>query len=209
VPYSAVGDKIGITRRQSDLPPDSTKSYGTGEGTNVHGAGTGTGAGAGDGAGTCAQTGTGNNPGCVGKSLNVNLQAQKRIRSDTGSDMSSKTGHGFPPVYHNVRKTREKANPYVELPTIEGNRRKLATCAKPGAGFDVVGDDRQHKVSNFHIPSFKKMLVQVSGGVMREYFVSHVMRNTALMVMTQYASSSLTRIFPHHYRRMMGDAALC
>jgi hypothetical protein len=116
VPYSAVGDKIGITHRQSDLPPESTKSYGTGEGTV--GACTGTGAGA----GTCAQTGTGNNPGCVGKSLNFNLPVQKRSRSDTGSDMGSKTGHGFPPVYHNVRKTHEKANPYVEPPTIEGNR---------------------------------------------------------------------------------------
>jgi hypothetical protein len=32
----------------------------------------------------------------------------------------------------------------------------MATCSKPGARFDVPGDDRQLKVSNFHIPSFKK-----------------------------------------------------
>jgi hypothetical protein len=117
VPYSAVGEKIGITRRQSDLPPESTQNYGTGEFTGVV-FGTGTG----NGAGTCAETGSGYNPDCVGKSFNLNLPAQKRNRSDTGSDMGSKSSHGFPPVYHNVRKTREKANHYVELPTIEGNR---------------------------------------------------------------------------------------
>jgi hypothetical protein len=113
--YPTVGEKIFMTRRQTDLPPQSSNGYGIGGVTGVF-----FGAGTGNGASTCAETGTGDKPDCVGKNVNSKLPTQKRHRTDTSTDMSTKSNYGFPPVYHNVRKTREKANPYVELPTIEG-----------------------------------------------------------------------------------------
>jgi hypothetical protein len=63
-----------------------------------------------------------------------------------------------------VRKQRERANPYTELPKIDGNRRKQAECVRSLAGFDLPDDDWQHGVSNYHVPSLKK---NVSSSVRR------------------------------------------
>jgi hypothetical protein len=52
----------------------------------------------------------------------------------------------------------------VELPSVEGNRRKAAVCCKLQPGFDVPEDDRQYQVNNFHIPALKK---NVSASVCR------------------------------------------
>jgi hypothetical protein len=62
----------------------------------------------------------------------------------------------FPSDYLNVRKLREKANPYVELPTPEGNRRKQAVWVRSGPGVDLPNDTRQYNVNNYHVPSLKK-----------------------------------------------------
>jgi hypothetical protein len=71
----------------------------------------------------------------------------------------------FPPAYYNVRKQRANASSYVELPTVEGNRRKSATCVKIQPGFELKGDDRQHRVYNYHIPALCK---NVSASVARK-----------------------------------------
>jgi hypothetical protein len=63
-----------------------------------------------------------------------------------------------------VRKQREKANPFVELTTVDGNRRRQAKSIKPIPGFDLPDDDRQYAVSNYHVPSLKK---NVSSSVRR------------------------------------------
>jgi hypothetical protein len=70
--------------------------------------GTGTGTGTPSGTGTSEVTGTG---------------------TGTASAKNAKTFE-FPPAYYNVRKQRANALSYVELPTVEGNRRKSATCVK-------------------------------------------------------------------------------
>jgi hypothetical protein len=82
----------------------------------------------------------------------------------TGSGLSS-PAHDFPQAYYNVRKQRANATPYVELPLVDGNRRKSAQCCRLQPGFDIAGDDRQHSVTNFHIPSLKK---NVSASVTRD-----------------------------------------
>jgi hypothetical protein len=87
-----------------------------------------------------------------------------RKRAGSASECGSGTGGGgrtggFPPAYLSVRKAREKMNPYVELPTVEGNRRKSATCGKPLTGFDLPKDERQYSVNNFHVPSLTKIQV--------------------------------------------------
>jgi hypothetical protein len=66
-------------------------------------AGNPTGTGAGTSTGTGAATGTG-------------TDREKRAKS-----------FEFPPAYYNVRKQRANASSYVELPTVEGNRRKSVT----------------------------------------------------------------------------------
>jgi hypothetical protein len=76
---------------------------------------------------------------------------------NSGKESPKRSGSGFPSDYYNVRKQREKANPFTELPKIDGNRRKQAECLRSLAGFDLPDDDRQHGVSNYHVPSLKKM----------------------------------------------------
>jgi hypothetical protein len=166
-------------RIQSDSLPGRSVAHGSGAG-----AGTGTGASTGTGTGSNATTDirTVTGPGvgsCVGSgvgvtpsSINFQLQGQKRARCDTGTSAGSGCHTGtFPPVYGNVRKTREKNNPFIELPAVDGNRRKVAQCVKTRPGFDLQGDDRQYRVANFHIPHSKETLVQVCVGVMRGYSV--------------------------------------
>jgi hypothetical protein len=92
---------------------------------------------------------------------------------------------------------------------VEGNRRKLATCGKLGAGFDIPNDERQFNVSNFHIPSFRK---NISSSIRRcdgGFSVSPVMKNTVSMATTQFVSSSWTRISPRHCLQRGEDAVLC
>jgi hypothetical protein len=117
----------------------------------------------------------GKSPG-VPKNNNKNNQA--RIQSgtnptnigiaDSGSVQNSKSSaakdQAFPAAYSTVRKSRAKLNPYTELGTVDGNRRKLATCAKPLPGFELPNDDRQYGVKNFHIPTLRK---NVSSSVSR------------------------------------------
>jgi hypothetical protein len=105
--------------------------------------GTGTGTGTPSGTGTSEVTGTG---------------------TGTASAKNAKTFE-FPPAYYNVRKQRANALSYVELPTVEGNRRKSATCVKIQPGFELKGDDRQHLVNNYHIPTLRKI---VSASVARK-----------------------------------------
>jgi hypothetical protein len=82
----------------------------------------------------------------------------------TSTGAGTGTGNKFPPTYYTVRRSRQKENPFVELPAPDGNRRKAATCSKPLPGFDIGGDDRQYNVVNFHIPSMKR---NVSSSVRR------------------------------------------
>jgi hypothetical protein len=101
-------------------------------------AGTGTGAGNAASVG-CSDTGT------------------KRNRLDNVKKNNDALPHGnFPAAYKSVRKAKEKNNPCIELPTVDGNRRKMARCIRPLPGFDLPGDDRQFNVNNFHIPSLKR-----------------------------------------------------
>jgi hypothetical protein len=115
------------------------------EKTTVSGTGasapSGTGAGTSTGTSTDAATGTGTDRAKTAKSFE------------------------FPPAYYNVRKQRANASSYVELPTVEGNRRKCATCVKIQPGFEINGDDRQHLVNNYHISALRK---NVSASVARK-----------------------------------------
>jgi hypothetical protein len=98
----------------------------------------------------------------------ANLNLKRVFVSDSGSGSAtlreggsgSSSGHspgtGFPADYMNVRRAREKANPSVELPTVDGNRRKSAKCLRLPPGFNLKNDDRQHSVNNYHIPALKK-----------------------------------------------------
>jgi hypothetical protein len=63
--------------------------------------------------------------------------------SGSGSGSGHTAGSGFPADYMNVRRAQEKANPSVELPTVDGNRRKSAKCLRLPPGFDSKNDDRQ------------------------------------------------------------------
>jgi hypothetical protein len=90
---------------------------------------------------------------------------RKRLLTDSGSGSPRRAGSGFPSDYLNVRKQREKANPFTVLPTVEGNRRKMAECVRSLPGFDLPNDDRQHGVSNYHVPALKK---NVSSSVRRD-----------------------------------------
>jgi hypothetical protein len=82
----------------------------------------------------------------------------------SGAGSPWRPGSAFPLDYLNVRKQREKANPFVELTTVDGNRRKQARSIRPLPGFDLPDDDRQYAVSNYHVPSLKK---NVSSSVRR------------------------------------------
>jgi hypothetical protein len=48
---------------------------------------------------------------------------------------------------------------------VDGNRRKSAYCCKLQPGFDISGDERQHSVNNYHIPSLNK---NVSASIARK-----------------------------------------
>jgi hypothetical protein len=102
--------------------------------------GNGTGTGTGNAAGpSCSDAGT------------------KRNRFDNAKKINDAPPHSnFPAAYNSVRKAKEKNNPCIELPTVDGNRRKMARCIRPLPGFDLPGDDRQFNVNNFHIPSLKR-----------------------------------------------------
>jgi hypothetical protein len=107
------------------------------------------------GAGIPAGTGAGNS---------ASTGAGSDASAGTDRDKIAKTFE-FPPAYYNVRKQRANASAYVELPTVEGNRRKTATCVKIQPGFEIHGDDRQHQVNNYHIPALRK---NVSASVARK-----------------------------------------
>jgi hypothetical protein len=84
----------------------------------------------------------------------ISDQPKKRFREfDAGSGSPRRTGSGFPSGYANVRKFREKSNPFIELPTPCGNRQKEAVGVRTVPGFDLLGDSQQHNVNNFHVPS--------------------------------------------------------
>jgi hypothetical protein len=51
---------------------------------------------------------------------------------------------------------RANAAPYVELPEADGNLREHGSGTKLPPGFDVPGENRQHKVLNYHIPALRK-----------------------------------------------------
>jgi hypothetical protein len=125
VPYPPVGETIVRSRTQSDLPPVTQEKQNDPVTGFVVGSGSGedVGVGAGTDTGTDIGTGTGTS-NSVGKNHSLNFQkipTQKRQRQYSGTNLSTKTNGGFPSVYFDVRKTREKSNPYIELPTVEGN----------------------------------------------------------------------------------------
>jgi hypothetical protein len=137
VPYPGEQNYKQPARIQS-APESNTKEISTGmqsKTEKLYSAGTGT--------GTSTDSG-------------IRKTSAKRSFSGSTSSVCGERGGRFPSVYSSVRKTREKTNPYRELPTIEGNRRKAATCSKPLHGFDISDDERQFKVVNYHIPSLKK-----------------------------------------------------
>jgi hypothetical protein len=100
-------------------------------------------------------TGTGN--GAAGSSAGCSDTGNKRGRTETGKKSGESLSHGnFPAAYNSVRKAKEKSNPCIELPAVDGNRRKMARSIRPLPGFDLLGDDRQFNVNNYHIPSMKR-----------------------------------------------------
>jgi hypothetical protein len=100
--------------------------------------------------------GTGAGAGAAGSSAGCTDTGNKRGRTETGKKNNDSYSHGnFPAAYNSVRKAKEKSNPCIELPAVDGNRRKMARCIRPLPGFDLPDNDRQFNVNNFHIPSMK------------------------------------------------------
>jgi hypothetical protein len=88
--------------------------------------------------------------GAAGTGGGISDRPKKCFRDmGSGSESPRRAGSGFPSDYLNVRKFREKANPYVELPTPFSNRCKEAVCVCTAPGFDLQGDSRQHNVNNY------------------------------------------------------------
>jgi hypothetical protein len=157
-------ESLDLNRESAEEKPadsDSGSVTGTGSGSGTRVKSNSVGAGVDTVTGRQIGTGIKNDTGTKAKIGNQSFNNRKRLLSDvsmaSGAGSPRRPGSAFPPDYLNVRKQREMANPFVELTTVDGNRRKQARSIKPLPGFDLPDDERQYAVSNYHVPSLKKM----------------------------------------------------
>jgi hypothetical protein len=101
----------------------------------------------------------------------IHSESGRKRTESVSSSATSESGKNavrkqkFPPASYNVRKLRANSHPYVELPSITGDRRTDVNPCKNLPGFEIVDDDRQYEVKNFHVPEYKK---NVSSNISRD-----------------------------------------